>query len=869
VIPTFTFRLDHNLNEANRTYLRFQSNVQTNSSLRDNPINEATLAADGLPAGASGFADTLIHTYSGALGYTHIFSSSFFSETVVSQQWFNQNIIGGGQANLNYEQMLGLPNNFGTVGFPDINSSGFGNLFGTQWNYDESQIITNVDENLTKTISRHQMQFGGRFRHERFGYLPDRTHDVITFNGEATGLENPASGANYTGTSNTGNTDADYFLGAASSYQVYLNPPYLHFHDMEFDTYFADTFRITRKLTASFGVRYETHPAAWMKDGLAEGFDLKNDALVLDNPASFYTQRGYSTQAIFNNLTNIGAKIETPAEAGFPGTILKNYDHVFAPRLGLAYQIFGNKYATVVRGGFGQYIYPIPVRSAEVNSAKNVPFYATYQQSYTAANQSPDGLPNYLLRAPQSVVMGVNSSNVVNTASTNSILPGQALVTLDPNYAPDTVTTSNFTIEQSIKGNSALRVSWVYTHGAHLDHYYYYNNHPSTYVWEMMTGAVPPTGSVIGSNTYAATATGPYDQTTWGANALDEKNGWSNDNALQATYQRLFNHGVGYQVSYVWSKAFRMGGNWSRDSAVYPASNYIGNSGGVGTMTSPYGTVINPALPPGVPTGLPSYSEYHSLDVFEDNILDSAIPKLHITFNGVVELPVGKGKRFFSNANRFVNELIGGFQIAGDGSVISQRFQPAAGNWGPTNPLKVYKHNVPITDCRSGVCYKSYQWFNGYLAPTVISGNACATTSATVGGLATDYAPYQSPIDTDCNKNDAAYKYYGDNEVNVQLSNGSVVAQSFSPGPTAANPYSHTFIDGPINYSADLSLFKVFPITERVILRFNVDAFNVFNVQGYNNPNTTDGTEAVQPGVGVASSYNTPRQLQLTLRLSF
>jgi hypothetical protein len=38
-------------------------------------------------------------------------------------------------------------------------------------------------------------------------------------------------------------------------------------------------------------------------------------------------------------------------------------------------------------------------------------------------------------------------------------------------------------------------------------------------------------------------------------------------------------------------------------------------------------------------------------------------------------------------------------------------------------------------------------------------------------------------------------------------------------------------------------------------------------MQGYNNPNGTDGTEAVANQV--ANSYNIPRQIQLTLRLTF
>jgi hypothetical protein len=54
-----------------------------------------------------------------------------------------------------------------------------------------------------------------------------------------------------------------------------------------------------------------------------------------------------------------------------------------------------------------------------------------------------------------------------------------------------------------------------------------------------------------------------------------------------------------------------------------------------------------------------------------------------------------------------------------------------------------------------------------------------------------------------------------------------------------------------------------------VNLRLNVDAFNAFNIQGYENPNSTDGTEIVQAGSVGASSFNAPRQLQFSARLNF
>jgi hypothetical protein len=860
VIPNISFRLDHSFDENNKAYARYTGITQNNSSLRNNPINPGTIAAEGIPAGASGFQNVVIGTYGGGIGYTHVFSPTFYSETIASQNWQSQYFVGG--ASLNYAKMLGLPNNFGTPGFPDINSSGFGNLFGTQWAYGYSQIISNLDENLSKTVGRQQIQFGGRYRHERFGYLPDQSHDTVTFNGYATALENPASGTNLSSTSNTGNTDADYFLGAASNYNVNKNAPYIHFHDMEFDVYAQDNIHVNRSLTINIGLRYEAHPAPWLKYGMANGFDLKNHAIVLSGSANDLIGRGYTTQAIMTNLQNIGARFETPEQAGLPSTIVRNYNMTFGPRLGIAYQPVNGKYGTVIRGAYGRYIYPVPIRSQMINMVKNLPFTATYNQSYTAANQSPDGKANYLLRAPQSVVMGVNSSGVVNTDSINSILPGQGFWALSPNYAPDYVTQTNVTVEQAFKGDSALRVTWLYTHGTNLDRVYYPNSTPSLYVWESKTGQPQPTGSL------SSVAMNPYDAQTWGSISWDAKNGWSNDNALQAAYQRLYHKGVAYQIAYTWSKPFRVGGNWSRDGMGYTTESYA-STGGLGVMTQPYGQVLAPALPPARPAGIAPYEDYHALARYADYIVDTAIPKQHITFSGILDLPFGTGKRFFGNSGRMLNELIGGFQIAGLGSVVSQDFAVNSSYWGPTNPLKLYKHGAPVTDCRSGVCHKAYEWFNGYIAPTAISGNACATTNNLVFGLPSSWAPYSAPSDTNCNKANPANQYYNKDEVAVTLLNGTTVPVAYSPGPAGANPYSHTVLNGPINYNADLSIFKVFPITERVNLRVNMDAFNAFNIQGFTNPNTTDGIQQVEPGSGSASSYNPPRQVQFTMRLSF
>lgn len=888
-IPQITFRLDHAFNENNRAYLRYTQSVQTEFDPRTSP---PTVAGDGIPANAANMERLPESSFAAAIGFTHVFSPNFFSETVLSNQWFSYFDYPIGSPNTDYEKQLGLPNNFGEAGFPYwngdsiLNNSGItglsgSELQGTMFAYGMSQIVSSVDENLTKIMGKQQLNFGGRYRHERFGSLPDRSFDYVNLGTTGTAIYDTTSGANYTGLANTGHTQGDWYLGAADSYQVSLEPPYEHFHDMEYDAYIQDSYHVSRNLTVNLGLRYEAHPAPWTKYNLMETMDLKNDAVVLAGAQSDLVSSGYTTNAIFNNLTYDGAKFETAAAAGIPATtLMNNYNLNFSPRVGFAYLPFNTKFGTVLRGAYGRYIYPEPIRTYMRMPMMSAPFIATYTQSYIAANQSPDGLANYLLRAPQSIIMGTNSANVVNSSTTTAILPGQVLNSINPKMPPDFVTDVNFTVEQPMKGHSVLRLSYVWTHGTNLDQEFLYNQQPSTYVWEMQKGITPPTGgaSVIGTNaanTYAATAMGPYDQTTWGNNVWIQKSGISNDNEFEANYERIYNHGVAFQAFYVWSKAFRVGGNGWRDGKIYPAQDYVGSTGNLGTMsTIGSGTIIPANLPPARPNGTASYEAWHGLNVFENYAQDTAIPVNHVRLNGIVDLPFGTGKRFLGTSNRLLNELVGGFRLAGDANIGMQQFNVASSNYGGTNPIQIYKHKDPITDCRSGVCYKEYLWFNGYIAPTANAnsgycnaangvGNTSGGVPKCVYGLPANYLPDEYPIN-----NVPGVSGYGTNNVKVTLANGSTATVAYSPGPSNTNPYSKTYLFGPTNWTADLSLFKVFPITERVGLRFNLDAFNVFNVQGYNNPNTTDGTEAVL-GNGVSGSYNTPRQLQMTLRLSF
>jgi Carboxypeptidase regulatory-like domain len=67
-------------------------------------------------------------------------------------------------------------------------------------------------------------------------------------------------------------------------------------------------------------------------------------------------------------------------------------------------------------------------------------------------------------------------------------------------------------------------------------------------------------------------------------------------------------------------------------------------------------------------------------------------------------------------------------------------------------------------------------------------------------------------------------------------------------------------------YNADLSLFKSFPVSERFLISFRAEFFNVFNIQNYGIPNALIGVG----GAGqVTSNVLPPRQMQFGLHLSF
>ena len=218
------------------------------------------------------------------------------------------------------------------------------------------------------------------------------------------------------------------------------------------------------------------------------------------------------------------------------------------------------------------------------------------------------------------------------------------------------------------------------------------------------------------------------------------------------------------------------------------------------------------------------------------------------------------------------NAIIGGWQVAGYWQLNSSYITLSTAYWPNNAKVQVYGKQYPIQNCQSGVCYPGYLYWNGYIQANLINRVNAAGRCTGICGIPSTYTPFAQPFfPTPANggsPGDPNAPYYETNTTFVPLANGSVQALAYSPGPNQGggplNPLQNQYFLGPYHWNMTASLFKSVRLSERVQLRINADFLNnVFNMPGTPNPSGTTGLISMQ------SSYNSPRTLQLTARLTF
>jgi hypothetical protein len=734
---------------------------------------------------------------------------------------------------------LGLPNPFNGLGFPRIQDTGFGMDYDSSanLNIDFSRIYV-IDENLTKIYGRHEFQFGGRWRYESLDILPDQqvTHGQINFSTLATALYDPGSGSAYGPVPFTGHNAANLFLGHSRHLARFFRG-YNRLRTGETAAYFQDNFKVNSRLTLNLGVRYEySHPAKEVDRSLV-GFNPKTKAIVLGRSVEDLAKLGHVHPTIAAAYARLGVKYETAEQAGLPSNLIYTNKWDFGPRAGFAYRLGSLQRPIVLRGGYAIYAFPESIRLYTGDTRAIVPTTAIFENNPNQAQQSPDGLPNYLLRSVPRVIAGLNSKDVLDLNTVTGITRGTGTVYyLDPQQPTARAHEWNLTVEREILDNTALKLSYVGTHGARLSQWYTFNDPANAYIWYTTTGEPFPTGE------YANVARRPYDKEIFSTVRQYQKTGWSNNSSFVAEVQHRYSKGYAFQVFYTLSNALRVAGDGWRDD-ILPTTSVF--------------------LPGSVP------EDQHERNRLLFYRRDIGIPQHRVNWNWIVDLPFGRGKPLARNARGFLNGLIGGWQIAGNGQLISRHFQLPTSMWGPLGKVEVYGKKYPIQDCRSGVCYDGYLYYNGYIPAHRINSVDRNGRPNGVMGVPDSYRPFQTPlIPTPANggsSSDPNFPFYESNTVFVPLKNGTLQRVAYDPG---LHPMQNQYVLGPMAWVMDASAFKSITLKEGIQLRFNIDFFNVLNMPGLRLPDAGTGiiTKQFSNNSGPGSS---PRILQLTGRLSW
>ena len=621
-----------------------------------------------LPAGY-GTGVNPVHPRGEAIGETHTFSPNIVNEfryghlydfygyvppmdgTPISANLgilnANRNSLLGGGAAIN-------------GGWPE------GTYTGDGGPYTVPQSSNQFVDAVSWTKGPHTIKFGGSILKRQVSY----------FQGQNAKGYFDFSGNNFTGNATSDMLAAfvdDYSLGVSSSYFVTRN--------WETGYYLQDDWKVNRRLTLNLGLRYDLYTFPYEVNNYQSNFDLSTLTLQVAGT------NGLSANIVNTNKNN------------------------FAPRIGFAYDVFGDS-KTSIRGGYG--IYYFLDRGGVGNQLSNNPDFngsVSYSDSptqggwrldFTGAapactqvdakgntiSQPAGGTCNQALPATQGALpLPVFGSTVNRADPINS-----SLISVDTNRPTSMIQQWNLQVQRQLTQQMSINLAYVGTSSQHLSTWFNINSQ------ELNTAP----GTVLYKDANGV---------NFGSIDRGLNNGVSNYNGLQVYLNSKMHNGIQYTAAYTWSHALD------------------NSSGGLGTGTNGAGIFITPAGPD-------MTANYGSSDQDQRQVF---------SFSALGELPFGKGKRFASNVPWAVNEVIGGWHL----NVITflQSGTPitvTTGNYQYTSPTGVVSYPgggmTNRADLTGKISYPKHlgEWFDttAFSHPAVIPALGQTSTFIAPGTLA-------------------------------------------------------------------------------------------------------------------------------------
>jgi Carboxypeptidase regulatory-like domain len=288
------------------------------------------------------------------------------------------------------------------------------------------------------------------------------------------------------------------------------NGQYYNARNHPLGLYGQDSWKVSRRLTVNYGIRYEPY-YPW--------HDLE-DRMQQFNPAA-YTAGRVSTVYV-----NAPKGLLFPGDAGMPRDGIRSiYTHVM-PRVGFAYDVFGDG-KTSLRGGGGQFY------NSREPAAGNVVFTTVTPFSVLVALTNPTGTFSH----PYTGIVNPFPSPL--PAPKNIVFPSPVRAyTYDPSghYQVPVTYDWNLTVEQEFARSIVGRIAYVGSHSSHNSTDIELN--PAVYI----------PGSTLGTDARRGYA--GYSNIS-----LDGMGGNGSYNSLQATLQKRSSRGFSFLVNYTFSKA--------------------------------------------------------------------------------------------------------------------------------------------------------------------------------------------------------------------------------------------------------------------------------------------------------------------------
>lgn len=324
----------------------------------------------------------------------------------------------------------------------------------------------------------------------------------------------------------------------------------------EFGGFFNDTYKMSPRLTLTLGLRWDLYTRHTEKYGHGTKFIL---------PAGGNLTERVEAVNCFEDIAGALGSNGQPCDGGFEATkgpIAPSDYHDFGPRLGFAYDVFGNG-KTSLRGGFG-IAYQGEIYNPISNSRWQPPFYSFNLAFCTTGINNPGpgntdtcifgptngaaptytGPPSNVGTGPAGATFNAFAGNIMGWNPYNANAAYLTGIILPNDFSDPYVYSGQLSLEHQFPANTVLKTSWVGTFGHKLIRAEDINRYFDSV--QQSTGC-PGTGDancIFGH------------LRTW-ENAVN-----SNYNALQAVLEKRLSHNLSLNSNYVWSHSMDTRSSW-------------------------------------------------------------------------------------------------------------------------------------------------------------------------------------------------------------------------------------------------------------------------------------------------------------------